>query len=182
MKKLMMLLLSLMFWTNAFSEDSISVNIKEKHKFAVYGCIEGTASLRQHGLAPNFMFATLEFEPLNKFSFALSYVGFLGLYKEKETKTYYTSQGLAGSLALQIYKAKTDTFCFSKGGSINAQIRYGHNVGGGDFKFDLYDVGFVSFGKERKMFGNSFSLGYRYIKSHTAGIRNYNGVYLGIGI
>lgn len=114
MKKLIMLLLSLMFWTNAFSEDSISVSTNEEHKFAVYGYIEGTASLRQHGFAPNFMFATLEFEPLNKFSFGISYVGFLGLYKDEESKTYYTSQGLAGSLALQIFKSKKDTFFFPR--------------------------------------------------------------------
>ncbi len=183
MKRFLALFSFLCMFCCCFStEVNDSTKVEEKHRFNTYVYIESSVSPRQNGLIPSFYFTTIEVEPIKKLTVGFSYSGFLGLYKDKTTKTYMTAQGLAGCVGWQIFESKKKTSFWDKGESINARFRYGHNIGSGDFKYDLYDIGFVYFAKNRTIVGTSFSAGYRFINSHTTGIRNYSSIYLGIGI
>lgn len=163
------------------AESETGTNVTPKHKVYLSAEEEISASFRQHGMQPNFSFSTLSIEPVDKLTFGVSYIGFLGLYKKADSKTYYTSQGLGCCVEYTFFKAKQGNTFWNKGESVGIRARYGHSIGGCDMKFNMYDIGAV-YRNHIGVLRLSLSLGYRFIDSKTAGVCNNNNVYLGFGI
>lgn len=180
MRKLVLFIL-LLFSCHSFAAEQQDSVAKSRHRVTLYGDSEESVSPRQHGLMPCMSFTTIGIEPVRRLTIGVSYIGYLGLYKDSERKTYYQTQGIGGECGWQLFKAKKDGTFWDKGDEIDLRARYGHSIGGGDLKFDLYDAAII-YRYMRSIIDLSFGVGYRFINSHSSEVRNHSNVYLGIGI
>lgn len=180
MRKLVLFIL-LLFSCHSFAAEQQDSVAKSRHRVTLYGDMEKSVSPRQHGLIPCMSFTTIGIEPVRRLTIGVSYIGYLGLYKDSERKTYYQTQGIGGECGWQLFKAKKDGTFWDKGDEIDLRARYGHSIGGGDLKFDLYDAAII-YRYMRSVIDLSFGVGYRFINSHSSEVRNHSNVYLGIGI
>lgn len=180
MRKLVLFIL-LLFSCHSFAAEQQDSVAKSRHRVTLYGDSEESVSPRQHGLMPCMSFTTIGIEPVRRLTIGVSYIGYLGLYKDSERKTYYQTQGIGGECGWQLFKAKKDGTFWDKGDEIDLRARYGHSIGGGDLKFDLYDAAII-YRYMRSVIDLSFGVGYRFINSHSSEVRNHSNVYLGIGI
>lgn len=180
MRKLVLFIL-LLFSCHSFAAEQQDSVAKSRHRVTLYGDSEESVSPRQHGLIPCMSFTTIGIEPVRRLTIGVSYIGYLGLYKDSERKTYYQTQGIGGECGWQLFKAKKDGTFWDKGDEIDLRARYGHSIGGGDLKFDLYDAAII-YRYMRSVIDLSFGVGYRFINSHSSEVRNHSNVYLGIGI
>lgn len=180
MRKLVLFIL-LLFSCHSFAAEQQDSVAKSRHRVTLYGDSEESVSPRQHGLMPCMSFTTIGIEPVRRLTIGVSYIGYLGLYKDSERKTYYQTQGIGGECDWQLFKAKKDGTFWDKGDEIDLRARYGHSIGGGDLKFDLYDAAII-YRYMRSIIDLSFGVGYRFINSHSSEVRNHSNVYLGIGI
>lgn len=128
--------------------------------------MEMSLSSRFHGTTPITSSIGLDFKPrkiCTMFSFGYQYM-LETVYSETD-KNYRDAHGLYGSLGL-IYK-KLPVLRF----------KYTHSIGRNEFKYSMYDVGL------QKIYGvTALGVGYRIIKSPTAGVRDYSGVYFSLRI
>lgn len=180
MRKLVLFIL-LLFSCHSFAAEQQDSVAKSRHRVTLYGDSEESVSPRQHGLMPCMSFTTIGIEPVRRLTIGVSYIGYLGLYKDSERKTYYQTQGIGGECGWQLFKAKKDGTFWDKGDEIDLRARYGHSIGGGDLKFDLYDAAII-YRYMRSVIDLSFDVGYRFINSHSSEVRNHSNVYLGVGI
>lgn len=180
MRKLVLFIL-LLFSCHSFAAEQQDSVAKSRHRVTLYGDMEKSVSPRQHGLIPCMSFTTIGIEPVRRLTIGVSYIGYLGLYKDSERKTYYQTQGIGGECGWQLFKAKKDGTFWDKGDEIDLRARYGHSIGGGDLKFDLYDAAII-YRYMRSIIDLSFGVGYRFINSQSSEVRNHSNVYLGIGI
>lgn len=128
---------------------------------------EVTCSPRQHDVVPLFSFVNLNLKVVEKLRFSVAYIAYLGLQNADNKQNYLWSNGLGGAVSYRLYQ----TNCRRDKG-LDARFRYGHSVGNGDLKYDLYDVGFYWLDK--------IGLGYRFVNSHTTGVRNVSSVYFSL--
>lgn len=180
MRKLVLFIL-LLFSCHSFAAEQQDSVAKSRHRVTLYGDMEKSVSPRQHGLIPIMSFTTIGIEPVRRLTIGVSYIGYLGLYKDSERKTYYQTQGIGGECGWQLFKAKKDGTFWDKGDEIDIRARYGHSIGGGDLKYDLYDAAII-YRYMRSVIDLSLAVGYRFINSHSSEVRNHSNVYLGIGI
>lgn len=180
MRKLVLFIL-LLFSCHSFAAEQQDSVAKSRHRVTLYGDTEKSVSPRQHGLIPIMSFTTIGIEPVRRLTIGVSYIGYLGLYKDSERKTYYQTQGIGGECGWQLFKAKKDGTFWDKGDEIDLRARYGHSIGGGDLKYDLYDAAII-YRYMRSVIDLSLAVGYRFINSHSSEVRNHSNVYLGIGI
>lgn len=133
--------------------------------FNVVGAdVELSFSPRQHHITSWFNFFGLKVEPVKRFRVGVSYINYLGLCKQDGVKSYLTSHGIGGSLSYRLYQPDA-----KRNRGIEAMVRYGHSLGNGDLKYNLYDVGIKFYDK--------LGVGFRCVDSRTEGLRNTNCVY-----
>jgi len=136
----------------------------EKFCATVTTDIELSVSPRQHNTVSWFNFVSLIVEPVKRLKIGISYINYLGLRKQDGVKDYLTSDGMGGSVSYRLYQPDPKRMR-----GIEAKLRYGHSIGNGDLKYNLYDIGV--------QFYEKLGMGFRCVDSHTDGIRNAYGVY-----
>ena len=184
---LLMMLLGVTFLQLSAQElsDTTQIKMKQQTKSAfVFGRAETSVSFKQHEMTPVVSFVTLGIEPVKRLNVGVSYINFLGLGSKNQdgSRLYLKSHGLGGSISWQLLEATGKDGCSETAAGYCIQARYGHSIGNGDLKYNLYDIGLVCYLRVGKFSPSSLTVGYRFIDSRTEGIRNHNGVYLSLGI
>lgn len=81
MRKLVLFIL-LLFSCHSFAAEQQDSVAKSRHRVTLYGDTEESVSPRQHGLIPIMSFTAIGIEPVRRLTIGVSYIGYLGLYKD----------------------------------------------------------------------------------------------------
>lgn len=133
--------------------------------------------MKQHGIDPLFLNFSLGY------NFTPRLYGFvkseyqLGLQKENEVKTYRDGNGLGVGIGYQLDKPS------AHGVTYDIQASFLNSLGHTDWKNTTYDIGITMHGNTiKKKVLPYIGVGFKYINSHTHGVKNYCGLYASIGM
>lgn len=103
--------------------------------------------------------------------------GMLHLYDKDGTKTYLRSQDLGGGLGVVLTNPKVNS------DAVDLRVSLTNSIGNADWKHTAYDVNVIWYVRHaHKRCTPYLGVGFKHINSHSAGIPNYNGVYVTAGI
>lgn len=135
------------------------------------------AGLKNKGYTPLTMSAHVGYHFFSRLYAFVKTEGMLNLYDKHGVKTYLRSQDLGGGLGIQLTNPKT---CHD---GIDFRLSLTNSIGNADWKHTVYDANVIWYSHNRKKYGNLYlGVGIKHINSHTAGISNYNGAYVSVGI
>lgn len=98
-------------------------------------------------------------------------------------RTFDGAFTLGGGLSYRLFGGKGYTQPAQAKDALELQFTAGGSVGKVDWKQNYYDFGLLYTTRHRLSICTPFmGLGYRYVNSHAAGMKNYGGVYATIGM
>lgn len=107
----------------------------------------------------------------------------MALRSVKGVRTYDDALLLGGGLSYRLFGGKGYTQPVQAKDALELQFTAGGSVGKMDWKQNYYDFGLLYTTRHRLSICTPFmGLGYRYVNSHAAGMKNYGGVYATIGM
>lgn len=107
----------------------------------------------------------------------------MALRSVKGVRTYDDALLLGGGLSYRLFGGKGYTQPAQAKDALELQFTAGGSVGKMDWKQNYYDFGLLYTTRHRLSICTPFmGLGYRYVNSHAAGMKNYGGVYATIGM
>ena len=107
----------------------------------------------------------------------------MALRSVKGVRTYDDALLLGGGLSYRLFGGKGYTQPAQAKDALELQFTAGGSVGKMDWKQNYYDFGLLYTTRHRLSICTPFMwLGYRYVNSHAAGMKNYGGVYATIGM
>lgn len=106
-----------------------------------------------------------------------------GLRSVDGHRTYDGAFTLGGGLSYRLFGGKGYSEPLQEKDALELQFTAGGSVGKPDWKQNYYDFGLLYTTRHRPSLCKPiFGLGYRYINSHAAGMKNYGSVYATIGM
>lgn len=107
----------------------------------------------------------------------------MALRSVKGVRTYDDALLLGGGLSYRLFGGKGYTQPAQAKDALELQFTAGGSVGKMDWKQNYYDFGLLYTTRHRLSICTPIlGLGYRYVNSHAAGMKNYGGVYATIGM
>ena len=131
--------------------------------------------LEQHGMTPMNLNLQLSYEFANRWSVLAAAERNHTQFDVDGVKWYTNGVSLGGGLAYAWHDGEHDRF--------DLRLQVLNTIGSPDWKHTTFDIGTNWYGKRSKS-GMSplIGIGFRYQKSHTAGIRDWMGIYGTIGV
>lgn len=134
------------------------------------------AGFKNKGYAPLTMNANLGYHFLPRFYAFAKVEGTLLLYDKDGVKTYLKSQDLGGGLGVKLTNPKT---CSD---GIDFRVSLTNSIGNADWKHTTYNANIIWYSNHKNKRTTPYiGLGFKHINSHSAGIPNYNGIYVTVG-
>lgn len=107
----------------------------------------------------------------------------MALRSVEGVRTYDNALLLGGGLSYRLFGGKGYTQPAQAKDALELQFTAGGSVGKMDWKQNYYDFGLLYTTRHRLSICTPIlGLGYRYVNSHAAGMKNYGGVYATIGM
>lgn len=152
--------------------DKIAANIIDEIDFGV--------GLKQHGVTPLFAGINLGYHIIPRLHVYARYEGMIGLSNVGDNRAYDKTWNLGGGIGYTFYYMKYKGETTTKW-SVRAQVT--NSIGSVDWKNTSYSIGVYSQCKSTK-FARSplFGIGFKHINSHTEGIRDYNSLFVCMGL
>lgn len=139
--------------------------------------VGANAGFKNKGYAPLTLNAALGYHITPRFYAFVKAEGMLHLYDKDGIKTYLRSQDLGGGLGVKLTNPKT---CPD---GVDLRVAVTNSIGNADWKHTAYDANMIWYANHKtKRVTPYLGVGFKHVKSHTAGIPNYNGVYVTVGI
>lgn len=136
-----------------------------------------SVGMENKGYTPLTMNANLGYNFTPRFYGFVKAEGVLGLYDKGGVKTYTKSPSLGGGLGFRLTNPKTSSDNFDVRASVT------NSIGNVDWKHTAYNVNVIWYGNASKKKSRPYlGVGFKHVKSHTAGVPNYNGIYATVGI
>ena len=95
-----------------------------------------------------------------------------------DEKRYLEGQALGGALSYRLFRIRD--LGFPVNGSLTAGFT--HSIGNSDWSFSKYKAGITLKQNASTWLNGYFTIGYAYLKSHSANIHDFKGIYAGLGI
>lgn len=163
--------------------DSFLVVVPQSFFNRLSGSYNFSVGLQNKKTTPLMMGVDLGFEVLPRLRviFRTDYV--VGLHSVNGNRTYDGAFTLGGGLSYRLFGGKGYTESVKEKDALELQFTAGGSVGKPDWKQNYYDFGVLYTTRYRLSSCKPiFGLGYRYVNSHAAGLKNYGGVYATIGM
>lgn len=140
--------------------------------------IEATTGPKNKGMSPTTLNLSLGYQMTSCFYVFAKTEGSINLYNKDDIKTYYTSEALGGGLGIKLYNPLKTT------DATDFRVSVINTIGNVDWKYTSYEANFIIYHNsiKRRLTKPFLGLGFRHMKSHTAGISNWNGIIATIGM
>ncbi len=136
-----------------------------------------SVGMENKGYTPLMMNANLGYNFGSRFYGFVKAEGVLGLYDKDGVKTYTKSPSFGGGLGFRLTNPKNSSDNFD----IRASVT--NSIGNADWKHTAYKVNVIWYGNvSTRKTSPYLGIGFKHVKSHTAGIPNYNGIYAIVGV
>lgn len=131
--------------------------------------------VKMHGITPLDYSFKLNVDVAPRFYVSVVTETEKSLYKDDKIKTYFNGESLGGGMGYNFYDNNNSSHV------LGIRTKIMSSIFKADCKRTTYDV-FLSWYTKSGGISPVVELGYRYIKSHSAQLRNYSNVYMTLGV
>lgn len=133
---------------------------------------------KSNGMQPMSFGVNIGYELTKRLYMYGSVGGNISLYEKGDAKTFYRSPFAGGGVGVKLI----DTDKITDWPATDIRLAVTNSIGNADWKHTIYDASVILYKPKAKGISPTISLGYKYMKSHSTGIKNYGSIYGTIGI
>lgn len=133
--------------------------------------------VKNKGMAPLSLNANFGYNFSSRFYGFIKAEGVLGLYDKDGVKTYTRSQDLGGGLGVKLLNAKKSQ------DALDFRVSVVNSIGNCDWKHTAYEANLIWYANHSSRRCEPYiGIGFKHMHSHTAGICDYNGIFVTAGV